>query len=71
MVTLQKSEKCKTTLTKWKSLSKRVKIIPKLVKITQKESVPLFRELTAGQLFLFQAVPRWASPQKVEWFSLG
>ena len=65
MVTPQKSEKRKTTLTKWKSLSKQVKIIPKHWEIA----------------LLFQALHLWAPQKSeihsfgliftlFEWFSL-
>ena len=66
----------RTTLTEWKSLSKRVKIIPKRVKIThQKSDFHFWWELTEGQLFCFE-LSLYELPQEVkvtllEWFSLS
>ena len=67
----------RNTLTEWKSLSKRVKIILKWVKITPKrvkttpiEWISLFGEAHRGTALLFRAVPLWASP-KSEIHSIG
>ena len=60
----------KTTLTEWKLLLKRVKIIPKWVKITPIEWISLFGEAHRGTALLFRAVPLWASP-KSEIHSIG
>ena len=71
----------RNTLTEWKSLSKRVKIIPKWVKITPKKEWKSLQysefhflgKLTEGQFFCFE-LSLCALPQKVkftlEWFSL-